>query len=80
MAESPDEKPHAEAMVPVQQEPQQQESVMMKIWRYLYTRVPTLKPPMRKAPNPLKAILLLNREQWLFFLVRVYHPKLIRVN
>ncbi len=37
--------------------------------QYLKDRVPTLKPPMRKAPNPFKALLLLNRQQWLFFSV-----------
>ncbi|KAL4957218.1 major facilitator superfamily domain-containing protein [Aspergillus filifer] len=39
------------------------------IMQYLKTRVPTLKPPMRKAPNPFKALTLLNRQQWLFFAV-----------
>jgi SHS family lactate transporter-like MFS transporter len=38
-------------------------------FRYLKGRVPTLKPPMRKAPNPFKALTLLNRQQWLFFAV-----------
>ncbi|KAL3437082.1 major facilitator superfamily domain-containing protein [Aspergillus tetrazonus] len=37
--------------------------------QYLKDRVPTLKPPMRKAPNPFKALTLLNRQQWLFFAV-----------
>ncbi|KZF23323.1 carboxylic acid transporter protein-like protein [Xylona heveae TC161] len=39
------------------------------ITRYLATRVPTLKPPMAKAPNPFKLLALLNVQQWLFFLV-----------
>jgi SHS family lactate transporter-like MFS transporter len=38
--------------------------------QYLKERLPTLKPPMRKAPNPFKALALLNRQQWLFFSVR----------
>jgi SHS family lactate transporter-like MFS transporter len=37
--------------------------------QYLKERLPTLKPPMRKAPNPFKALALLNRQQWLFFSV-----------
>jgi SHS family lactate transporter-like MFS transporter len=28
-----------------------------------------LKPPMNPAPNPFKALTLLNKQQWLFFLV-----------
>lgn len=36
---------------------------------YILTRLPTLKPPMNPAPNPIKALMLLNTEQWLFFLV-----------
>lgn len=37
--------------------------------RYLVTRLTRLKPPMNKAPNPIKALRLLNTQQWLFFLV-----------
>ncbi|KAL5356767.1 major facilitator superfamily domain-containing protein [Aspergillus floccosus] len=37
--------------------------------KYLLTRIPTLVPPMNPAPNPFKALTLLNRQQWLFFLV-----------
>ncbi|KAL4876628.1 major facilitator superfamily domain-containing protein, partial [Aspergillus karnatakaensis] len=37
--------------------------------QYLKSRIPTLKPPMRKAPNPFQALALLNRQQWLFFAV-----------
>ncbi|PKK47845.1 hypothetical protein CI102_7142 [Trichoderma harzianum] len=33
------------------------------------TRLTTLKPPMNKTPNPLKLFFLLNKQQWLFFLV-----------
>ncbi|KAL9611757.1 MAG: hypothetical protein Q9167_003605 [Letrouitia subvulpina] len=41
----------------------------MGIGKYLATRLPTLKPPMAKAPNPIKLLRLLNTQQWLFFLV-----------
>ncbi|KAE8146707.1 major facilitator superfamily domain-containing protein [Aspergillus avenaceus] len=41
----------------------------MGIGRYLYTRLPTLVPPMHPAPNPFKALTLLNKQQWLFFTV-----------
>jgi SHS family lactate transporter-like MFS transporter len=41
----------------------------MSVSRYLATRVTTLVPPMNKAPNPFKALMLLNKQQWLFFLV-----------
>ena len=41
----------------------------MSIGRYIVTRIPTLVPPMRPAPNPLKAFTLLNLQQWLFFMV-----------
>ena len=36
---------------------------------YFATRIPTLKPPMNKAPNPFSLLALLNTQQWLFFLV-----------
>ena len=41
----------------------------MSVTEYLSTRLSTLKPPMNKAPNPLKLVRLLNLRQWLFFLV-----------
>ncbi|KAI4202285.1 MAG: hypothetical protein LQ350_002669 [Teloschistes chrysophthalmus] len=41
----------------------------MGLGRYLATRLPTLKPPMAKAPNPIKLLATLNLQQWLFFLV-----------
>ncbi|MCJ1478098.1 hypothetical protein MMC13_006773 [Lambiella insularis] len=41
----------------------------MSVGRYIATRLPTLKPPMNKAPNPIKLLTLLNGQQWLFFLV-----------
>lgn len=44
----------------------------MSVGRYLATRLPTLKPPMAKAPNPFKLLALLNLQQWLFFLVAFF--------
>ncbi|CRG89039.1 Carboxylic acid transporter protein homolog [Talaromyces islandicus] len=41
----------------------------MTVGRYLATRVTTLVPPMNKAPNPFKALMLLNKQQWLFFFI-----------
>ncbi|KAI9833911.1 MAG: hypothetical protein M1819_003420 [Sarea resinae] len=45
------------------------ESEKMSVSRYIMTRIPTLKPPMAKAPNPFKLLCLLNVQQWLFFSV-----------
>ena len=44
-------------------------STSERITQYVATRIPTLKPPMNKAPNPFKLIALLNFQQWMFFLV-----------
>lgn len=41
----------------------------MSVSRYIATRIPSLKPPMARAPNPFKLLGLLNTQQWLFFLV-----------
>lgn len=41
----------------------------MSVSRYIATRIPSLKPPFRKIPNPFKSLALLNTQQWLFFLV-----------
>ncbi|KAI9805076.1 MAG: hypothetical protein M1825_000910 [Sarcosagium campestre] len=41
----------------------------ISVGRYLATRIPSLKPPMTKVDNPFKVLGLLNKEQWLFFLV-----------
>ncbi|PQE07619.1 sugar transporter family protein [Rutstroemia sp. NJR-2017a BBW] len=41
----------------------------MSVGRYVATRVPTLKPPMHKAPNPITLLRMLNTKQWMFFLV-----------
>lgn len=46
----------------------------MSITRYFMTRIPTLVPPMNPAPNPFSSLLLLNGQQWLFFLVCLYSP------
>lgn len=43
----------------------------MSARQYVMTRIPTLVPPMRPAPNPFKALAMLNTQQWLFFLVRL---------
>lgn len=43
--------------------------IHMSVGRYMATRIPTLKPPMAKAPNPFKLLAMLNLQQWLFFLV-----------
>jgi MFS transporter, SHS family, lactate transporter len=37
--------------------------------QYITTRISSLKPPMEKAPNPIKLLRLLNLQQWMFFLV-----------
>lgn len=44
-------------------------NVKYSVGEYLRRRVTTLKPPMNPAPNPIKALMLLNRQQWLFFTV-----------
>ena len=48
---------------------QTEERQKMSTGRYIATRLSTLKPPMNKAPNPLKLLAMLNLQQWLFFLV-----------
>lgn len=50
-------------------EADRQQWSMTGFGNYILTRLPTLKPPMNPAPNPIKALMLLNTEQWLFFLV-----------
>ncbi|KAL2218556.1 sugar transporter family protein [Thermoascus aurantiacus ATCC 26904] len=67
MAESQDGKPRA---IEVDNAPEEKTRLTVGgAARYLITRVPTLVPPMNKAPNPFKTLTLLNRQQWLFFLV-----------
>jgi SHS family lactate transporter-like MFS transporter len=41
----------------------------MSAGEYLATRFSTLKPPMNKAPNPFKLVMMLNKRQWAFFFV-----------
>ncbi|KAI1173228.1 major facilitator superfamily domain-containing protein [Nemania sp. FL0916] len=35
--------------------------------RYLATRISSLKPQMRQAPNPIRLLLMLDRHHWAFF-------------
>lgn len=44
----------------------------MSAGRYIATRISSLKPPMAKTPNPLKALGSLSGQQWLFFLVSLF--------
>ena len=46
----------------------------MSVGRYIATRIPTLKPPMAKTPNPIKLLATLNLQQWLFFFVSLFRP------
>lgn len=41
----------------------------MGIARYIATRLSTLKPPMNKVSKPFSALVLLNKQQWLFVIV-----------
>jgi SHS family lactate transporter-like MFS transporter len=41
----------------------------MSAGRYIATRLSTLKPPMHKAPNPIRLLRMLNRRQWAFFFI-----------
>ncbi len=41
----------------------------MSAGEYIRTRFSSLKPPMHKAPNPFRLIMMLNRTQWAFFAV-----------
>lgn len=41
----------------------------LTVGKYLATRISTLRPPMNRAPSPIKLLRLLNQQQWLFFLV-----------
>jgi SHS family lactate transporter-like MFS transporter len=41
----------------------------MSIGKYAATRITTLTPPLARVPNPFRLLGLLNRKQWLFFLV-----------
>ncbi|KAI8626596.1 lactate/pyruvate transporter [Xylariaceae sp. FL1651] len=39
----------------------------MSVGTYLATRFSSLKPPMNKAPNPIRLLRMLDRRQWAFF-------------
>jgi len=42
--------------------------MQMSVGRYLATRVSTLKPPMKRPPNPIRIVRSLTRMNWLMFL------------
>jgi SHS family lactate transporter-like MFS transporter len=44
----------------------------MSAGRYAATRFSTLMPTFDKAENPFKLLLLLNKQQWLFFLMSFF--------
>jgi SHS family lactate transporter-like MFS transporter len=67
MADTQDKPQHTTGETPLAPEIEEHPSGM----RYVLTRIPTLVPPMRPAPNPFSALALLNRQQWLFFSVCV---------
>jgi len=46
--------------------------IQMSPARYFGTRFTTLKPPMAKAPNPIRLLRQLNGQQWLFFSVAFF--------
>lgn len=48
---------------------EQQFATNMSVGEYISTRISTLKPPMTKVPNPISLLAMLNKQQWLFFLV-----------
>ncbi|KAI0164610.1 sugar transporter family protein [Xylariaceae sp. FL1272] len=41
----------------------------MSVGQYLATRISSLKPPMNKAPNPIRLLMMLNRSNWNFFAI-----------
>lgn len=41
----------------------------MSASEYLATRFTSLKPPMTKAPNPIRLLRMITRMQWAFFTV-----------
>lgn len=49
----------------------------MSAGRYFATRLTTLKPPLHKLPDPIRLLGMLNRQQWLFFLVGFLGCKVI---
>ncbi|OJJ72369.1 hypothetical protein ASPBRDRAFT_124661 [Aspergillus brasiliensis CBS 101740] len=62
------DKPSTGPPVPVQlSAADEDDQPTMSPLKYMATRLTTLVPPMNPAPNPFKALTLLNRKQWLFF-------------
>lgn len=55
---------HSNIVVPESPAPHQ-----MSIKEYALTRFSTLRPPMNRAPNPIRLLMMLNTKQWMFFLV-----------
>ncbi|KAG9043779.1 hypothetical protein FS842_001714 [Serendipita sp. 407] len=41
----------------------------MTVKEYLSTRISTLKPPMKRPPNPIKVLGSLSKMNWLMFLL-----------
>lgn len=41
----------------------------MSVGQYLATRVSSLKPAMAPAPNPIKLLRMLTKQNWAFFAV-----------
>lgn len=72
MADTHDQSAHAQNSPDVEEH--------MSIGRYIATRFPTLVPPMNPAPNPFKALTLLNRQQWMFFAVRTPSGALLLIS
>jgi MFS transporter, SHS family, lactate transporter len=69
---SDSEKPTTEAVPAVGSNPEEEHYPPyhnMSAGEYIRTRFSSLKPPMHKAPNPIKLVMMLNRTQWAFFFV-----------
>ncbi|KAI1329524.1 lactate/pyruvate transporter [Xylariaceae sp. FL0255] len=41
----------------------------MTVGQYFASRIKTLKPPMNKAPNPIRLLMMLSRTNWNFFFI-----------
>jgi hypothetical protein len=61
--------PAPELKAPFHEMPESQAPHQMTVKEYCLTRFSTLKPPMNKAPNPFRLLMLLNTKQWMFFLI-----------
>lgn len=44
----------------------------MSAGKYIATRLTTLRPPMTKAPNPIRLLQSVTRTQWAFFAVAFF--------